>query len=202
MNRFCILFLLILFSPVVLIGCGGTELDGRGIVTSLEVTKNNGLWKVQSEIVRFSDTETIPGQETELLTGQGLSLTAAMQQLNKIEGTPLYLGHLRLFLLNQSLLTHGNDTDLSELNDFFLQNREVRFQTLLAVSSAPFGNTLDSESIPGGNHGIDLSRQLRRTNYKTEIRDFINWREACAPPPSFARIELLFSENRQISYVG
>lgn len=165
----------ILCTAFIFTACAERELDSIAIVTCLEITADEDAWHVQAEIVRLYDTESEPGQNTEIITASGTSLTQCIDNLNEAEVLHIYLGHLRLIIFDKSFLDSASRSDIENIINFTLENYEIRFNTAIAVSAVNFGRAISAESASTGNRGIDLSNRIRSLNTRSELCDLINY---------------------------
>lgn len=180
--------LLLVLCALLLTGCSSQELDGLGIVTSMELGKEKDLWTARAELVQFSDPDAEPGQSTRILVSSDSDLSRCIEEFKETEGLPLYLGHLRLIILHPELMEEQDSASLRELCAYCLSNPQIRFNTVLAAadSQEPVLNGL--ESTPE-NIGIDLSRRFRTFGTNAELSDLINWLHKAGPVPELPILE-------------
>ena len=164
-----ILVLVMLFT-----GCSGRELDSAAIVTCLEVTADESGYRIQAEIVRLYDTESEPGQNTEIISASGSDLKQCIDALNEAEVLHIYLGHLRLIIFDKAFLDGASRSELEDIAEFALKDHEIRFNTCIAVSTADPGRAVSGESASTGNRGIDLSERIKSLHARSELCDLIN----------------------------
>jgi hypothetical protein len=168
------LLLLLALTLLCLSGCAKRELDSIAIISCLEVTKANNVYSIQAEIVRLTDSETEPGQDTEIITANGKTFEECINNLNETEVLHIYLGHLKLIIFDKAFLDSAEINDFEEIAAFSVKNPEIRFNTVLAVSDQDFGKAINARSASTGNRGMDLSRRIRELNTHSELCDFIN----------------------------
>lgn len=193
--------LYILAFALLLTGCSGRELDSAAIVTCLEVTADESGYRIQAEIVRLYDTESEPGQNTEVIAASGSDLKQCIDALNEAEVLHIYLGHLRLIIFDEAFLDSAAPSDLEDIAEFALEDHEIRFNTCIAVSSEDFGRAVSGESASTGNRGIDLSERIKSLNARSELCDLINHIYGEGPPISMPVITVSEMNGKNIAVV-
>lgn len=192
----------ILCTVFIFTGCAGRELDSIAIVTCLEITADEDAWHVQAEIVRLYDTESEPGQNTEIITASGTSFRQCIDNLNEAEVLHVYLGHLRLIIFDRSFLDSASRSDIENIINFTLENYEIRFNTAIAVSTVDFGKAISAESASTGNRGIDLSNRIRSLNTRSELCDLINYAYDEASPVTMPVITVSEMNDKSIAVIN
>lgn len=195
-----------LFTSMLLTGCSGRELDSIAIVTCIEVTAapsgpGSEEYRIQAEIVRLSDTESEPGQNTEVISASGNSFKECIEDLNEAEVLHIYLGHLRLIIFDRSFLDRASRSELEDIADFAVENHEIRFNTVIAASAEDFGKAVSGESASTGNRGIDLSERIRGLCTRSELCDLINCLEGESGPVSMPVITVSEMNGKNIAIV-
>ena len=196
----------VFFTSLLLTGCSGRELDSIAIVTCIEVTagpdsRGSEEYRIQAEIVRLSDTESEPGQNTEVISASGNSFRQCIEDLNEAEVLHIYLGHLRLIIFDKSFLDCASHSELEDIADFALENHEIRFNTVIAASAEDFGKAVSGESASTGNRGIDLSERIRGLHARSELCDIINHLENESGPVSMPVITVSEMNGKSIAVV-
>lgn len=172
-------------------GCTNRELDELTIITCIEIGLKNNAYEMQAEAVRLNDPEAEPGQKTQIITASGSTFTECINALNEVEAPNIYLGHLRLIILNKSFIDNSNHEMIDEIVEFSVKNPEIRFNTELAASNEAFGEAINAQSASTGNRGIDLSENIRKLNTKSELCDLINHIDGYSAPPELPVISIL-----------
>lgn len=186
-------FLLFTISAAVLTlltGCADRELDELAIITCMEVGFENGVYSIQAETAQLTDTESEPGQNTQIITSSGSSFSECVSALNDVESLHIYLGHLRLLILNKSFINSAGADGLKEIADFSVKNPEIRFNTELSASNESFGKAINAQSASTGNRGIDLSTRIRSLNTRSELCDLINYIDGFSAAPEIPVISV------------
>lgn len=184
-----------------LTGCAGRELDSIAIVTCLEVTADDSAYHVQAEIVRLYDTESEPGQDTEIIAASGSSFRQCIDNLNEAEVLHIYLGHLRLIIFDKTFLDSISHSEIEDIIRFAVENHELRFNTAVAASAEEFGMAISGESASTGNRGIDLSERIRSLDVRSELCDIINHADGEAEPVRMPVITVSEMNGKSIAVV-
>ena len=192
----------VFFMSLLLTGCSGRELDSIAIVTCIEVTavpdsRGSQEYRIQAEIVRLSDTESEPGQNTEVISASANSFRQCIEDLNEAEVLHIYLGHLRLIIF----LDRASRSELEDIADFAIENHEIRFNTVIAASAEDFGKAINGESASTGNRGMDLSERIRGLHARSELCDLINNLENESDPVSMPVITVSEMNGKSITVV-
>lgn len=196
----------VFFMSLLLTGCSGRELDSIAIVTCIEITavpdsRGSQEYRIQAEIVRLSDTESEPGQNTEVISASANSFRQCIEDLNEAEVLHIYLGHLRLIIFDKSFLDRASRSELEDIADFALENHEIRFNTVIAASAEDFGKAVSGESASTGNRGMDLSERIRGLHVRSELCDLINNLENESDPVSMPVITVSEMNGKSITVV-
>lgn len=172
-------------------GCANRELDELTIITCIEIGLENNAYEMQAEAVRLNDPEAEPGQKTQIITASGSTFVECINALNEVEAPNIYLGHLRLIILNKSFIDNSNYEMIDEIVEFSVKNSEIRFNTELAASNEAFGEVINAQSVSTGNRGIDLSENIRKLCTKSELCDLINHIDGYSKSPELPVISIL-----------
>ncbi len=120
--------LLILILIFMLTGCSSyIELNDLAIINTIGLEKENNIYKFYASIVNIKDENTLePQMETYEIEGK--SLNEIIDNLSLTLNKKIYLSHLNLLLLNDSIKTQ----EFEEILNFFINNNETREDFLVA----------------------------------------------------------------------
>ncbi len=129
---------LILFASLFLVGCQSyKELNNSAIVNALGVDMIDGKYIVSIQIINTSKNSDEQNnlKKPIVYTGTGKTLNEALSNINSKSSKVLYLGHLELVIVGETIARNG----LSETTDYFIRNNDIskNFTILVANGNTP-----------------------------------------------------------------
>lgn len=164
MKKIFLILILFLFT-----GCSSyIELNDLAIINAIGIEKVNNTYKMYASIIMETDKETTTPKTT-IYEVTGVNLNDMLNQLTLTLNKKIYLSHLDLFLLNDTIKTQ----EFTEIINFFLNNNETR-EDFLVICSKNIKELLEKTNYGEINDLVEINRQEASQAIYTTMYDVIN----------------------------
>ncbi len=155
--------IIIIFILIFITGCDSyIELNDLAIINALGIEKVDNTYKIYAGTVQMLDEESLM-PEIEVYQVEGTSLNQIIDNLSLALNKKIYLSHLDLLLLNDSI----KDKELEEIINFFLNNNETR-EDFLVINTNDINKTLEKMKFQEINELVkNNKRETSKTIYTT-----------------------------------
>jgi hypothetical protein len=161
MKKILILILLIF----LLTGCNSyTELNDLGVINMIGIEKINNSYKFYISIISKIDNET----KSNIYEIESYNIYNIINKLSLNLNKKIYLSHLDLLIINDSIKTY----ELDEIISFFLNNNETR-EDFLVVTSENIKQVLENANFREINDLVKTSLEENSIALYTTMYDVI-----------------------------
>lgn len=192
---------LIIFCSLFLVGCGNyRELNNSAIVSAIGIDRDENGYKVSVQIANTekSDDEQEKLNNPIVYTSNGKNISDALNNINLKSPNMLYLGHLQLVLISESIAELG----VSEITDYFLRSNEINknFTILISKDNTPeevLNVPTSLVNFPRGNilGSLEISSSIGGASNNIKFTKFVNDLESKGINPVMSSIKITDSDE-------
>ncbi|QNO14749.1 Ger(x)C family spore germination protein [Alkalicella caledoniensis] len=149
MKKICVLLIIILVATTQASCWSRREIEDLGFVMGLGVCRTDaGLYTIT---VQFANPSAIVAENPDqryiytIMEGHGLSIFDALRNLSMVAGRRLFLSHVNVIIIEESLAKEG----IKDFLGFLLQDMEVRLEQEVFISKIPPKEILDTPNTLG-----------------------------------------------------
>ena len=161
--------LVLLITTLFLTGCTSyIELNDLAVINAIGLEYKNNTYNFYASIVLEVDDETLK-PKTSIYEIKGNSLNEIFDNLSLTLSKKIYISHLDLLLVNDSIKTN----ELKEIINFFLNNNESR-EDFLVASTSDIKKVLEKAEFEEINDLIEINNIGTSKAIYTTMYDIIN----------------------------
>ena len=161
--------LILLLNLIFLTGCQSyIELNDLKIINAIGIEFKDNNYTMFASIVDEVDKETMQ-PNTKIYEIKGNSLNQLMDELSLTLNKKIYLSHLDLLLINETIKTK----QLESIINFFVNNNETR-EDFLVASTSNIKEILEKSKFKEINDLIEINHEQTSKSIYTRMYDLIN----------------------------
>lgn len=183
---------------ITLTGCSYRELNDLAIgnAIGIDYNKEENAYKITVQVLNLQKDGNDKGKEdTVIYEAEGETISGAIRNISLAYPKVLYLGHLELVILGESVLNH----DVEELFEYFIRSPETRNEfDILINTSGTAKEILDppvskNDSFPSKEIIKTLENSMKRqgTSVKVNMEEFIGLYLEKRITPVITTVELI-----------
>ena len=161
--------LILVILSIFITGCQSyIELNDLKIINAIGIDFKDNKYKMFASIVDNINNDTME-PNTNIYEITGNSLNQVMDELSLTLNKKIYLSHLDLLLINDSIKTN----QLEEIINFFINNNETR-EDFLVANTNNIKEILEKSKFKEINDLIEINHQQTSKSIYTRMYDLIN----------------------------